>query len=223
MPTVGEDCLKRKKLRQLLYTMGRVAIIVALTLLTLTDSTESSRSIRNISASTASTKIRIVSSRVISKDKDCSMPLKYSEDFEKAAAFVLSAEKGYKKWHSKYGGETNWGITKKWYPNEDIKNMTPERAKKIYFKDYWLKTAADTYAYPHNMIILDTAILMGPTKTNQLKAEAKDWQDFLRLRREHIDSVKSPLRKGWHNRTNKLEKVVLESIRNAHPVSGSED
>ena len=34
------------------------------------------------------------------------------------------------------GGETKFGISKRWYPNEDIKNLTRERTDMILFRDY---------------------------------------------------------------------------------------
>jgi len=37
------------------------------------------------------------------------------------------------------GGETKYGISKKSYPNEDIKNLTLERAIEIYKRDYYDK------------------------------------------------------------------------------------
>lgn len=35
------------------------------------------------------------------------------------------------------GGETNWGISKRSYPNIDIKALTQAQAKAIYKKDFW--------------------------------------------------------------------------------------
>ena len=35
------------------------------------------------------------------------------------------------------GGETNWGISKRAYPHLDIKNLTREHAKQIYWTDFW--------------------------------------------------------------------------------------
>lgn len=35
------------------------------------------------------------------------------------------------------GGETNWGISKRSYPNVDIKNLTRENAKAIWERDFW--------------------------------------------------------------------------------------
>lgn len=36
------------------------------------------------------------------------------------------------------GGHTKYGISKRAYPNEDIAALTPERARQLYEKDYWL-------------------------------------------------------------------------------------
>jgi lysozyme family protein len=41
------------------------------------------------------------------------------------------------------GGETKFGISKLGYPNEDIAGMTVERAKKLYYRDYWLPLRLD--------------------------------------------------------------------------------
>jgi lysozyme family protein len=41
------------------------------------------------------------------------------------------------------GGETNYGISKRAYPNVDIKGMTIDKAKGLYYKDYWLKAGFD--------------------------------------------------------------------------------
>jgi lysozyme family protein len=38
------------------------------------------------------------------------------------------------------GGETNWGISKRSYPNVDIKDLTRDGAKAIYFTDFWQAT-----------------------------------------------------------------------------------
>ena len=58
-------------------------------------------------------------------------------NFDTAVRFVLEHEGGY-VWHpADPGGETNFGISKRAYPNEDIRNLTRERAIEIYRRDYW--------------------------------------------------------------------------------------
>ena len=58
--------------------------------------------------------------------------------FDRAIIIVLSHEGGYVDHPNDPGGETKFGISKRSYPNEDIKNLTVERAKEIYHNDYWL-------------------------------------------------------------------------------------
>lgn len=61
------------------------------------------------------------------------------ELFNKCIAVVLKNEGGYVFDKNDPGGETNFGISKRQYPNVDIKNLTIEQAKQIYYKDYWNK------------------------------------------------------------------------------------
>jgi len=57
--------------------------------------------------------------------------------FAKCIKVVLKNEGGY-CWHKDDpGGETNFGIAKRFFPNEDIKNLTKVRARELYYKHYW--------------------------------------------------------------------------------------
>jgi lysozyme family protein len=60
--------------------------------------------------------------------------------FAKIVNDVLKHEGGYVNDPDDPGGETNFGISKRSYPNEDIRSLTPERAKSIYYRDFWLKS-----------------------------------------------------------------------------------
>jgi lysozyme family protein len=53
------------------------------------------------------------------------------DNFDKALSFVLSWEGGYSNDPDDPGGETNFGISKRSYPNENIKDMTKERASEL--------------------------------------------------------------------------------------------
>ena len=57
--------------------------------------------------------------------------------FDKAVKVILQHEGGFVNNPNDPGGETKYGISKRAYPNEDIKNLTIDRATQIYFKDYW--------------------------------------------------------------------------------------
>jgi lysozyme family protein len=58
-------------------------------------------------------------------------------NFDDAFAFMLPHEGGYVFDTRDPGGETKYGITKKTYPQEDIAQLTVERAKEIYHRDFW--------------------------------------------------------------------------------------
>jgi lysozyme family protein len=57
--------------------------------------------------------------------------------FEPAVEIVLEHEGGYVNDPRDAGGETKYGITKRYYPSLDIKNLTKAKAKEIYKRDYW--------------------------------------------------------------------------------------
>ena len=63
----------------------------------------------------------------------------YSQKFEKAFQYVIQNEGGYVFDKNDPGGETKFGISKRSYPALNIKDLTLEEAKKIYYRDYWIK------------------------------------------------------------------------------------
>lgn len=64
--------------------------------------------------------------------------------FEQAIKIILKFEGGYVNDPNDLGGETNFGISKRQFPNEDIKNMTVDRAKFLYWTYYWNKMKIDS-------------------------------------------------------------------------------
>ena len=59
--------------------------------------------------------------------------------FDEIIGITLHHEGGYVHDPKDLGGETNFGIAKRFYPDVDIKNLTEDEAKEIYKKDYWVK------------------------------------------------------------------------------------
>ena len=57
--------------------------------------------------------------------------------FDDIIEVVLHHEGGYVNDPKDPGGETNFGIAKRSHPDVDIKNLTKEEAKDIYYEDYW--------------------------------------------------------------------------------------
>jgi lysozyme family protein len=62
--------------------------------------------------------------------------------FDQAFEFVFLEEGGYVNDPNDSGGETKHGISKRSHPNLDIKNLTKETVRPIYY-DYWKKVKAD--------------------------------------------------------------------------------
>jgi len=82
-------------------------------------------------------------------------------NFDKAFQLIIGAEGGYSNDPRDPGGETNHGICKRSYPNEDIKNLTVERAKMLYKRDYWDKVCGDDLPYPLDIFVFDAAVNQG--------------------------------------------------------------
>ena len=82
-------------------------------------------------------------------------------NFDKIIEKVLEHEGGYVNDPNDLGGETNYGITKRFYPDVDIKNLTREQAKDIYKRDYWDKNRVESL--PENLwhIFFDMCVNMG--------------------------------------------------------------
>lgn len=60
-----------------------------------------------------------------------------NRDFDLAVAFVLAEEGGYSNNPADPGGETNFGISRRAYPNLDIRGLSREAAIALYRRDYW--------------------------------------------------------------------------------------
>jgi lysozyme family protein len=62
----------------------------------------------------------------------------YPNLFNKCIEVILKNEGGYVNHPSDPGGETNMGITKRNYPDLNIKALTKQKAISIYYVDYWM-------------------------------------------------------------------------------------
>ena len=85
----------------------------------------------------------------------------YSKEFEHIIDDVIKEEGGYVNDKTDRGGETKYGISKRAFPNEDIKNLSIDDAKTIYFKKYWKPSKA--YLLPEQLqgIYFDMVVNFG--------------------------------------------------------------
>ena len=58
-------------------------------------------------------------------------------NFDESFSEVIRLEGGYVDNPNDRGGETKWGIARRNHPYVDIKNLTEEGAKQIYWTEFW--------------------------------------------------------------------------------------
>lgn len=98
-------------------------------------------------------------------------------NFELAIGRTLASEGGAKYTNDPddLGGETKYGISKRSFPNEDIKNLTEERAREIYKTEYWDRIRADDIQSQEIAAkVFDTAVNMGVRITSRLAQRCLD-------------------------------------------------
>lgn len=88
--------------------------------------------------------------------------------FEKYIKETLKHEGGYVDHPTDPGGETNYGISKRAYPDLDIKNLTEEDAIEIYKNDYWNKIKGDYFPDPLAFCLFDFTVNSGPTRPTKV-------------------------------------------------------
>jgi len=99
-----------------------------------------------------------------------------SNYFEKALQVVIDIEGGYNDDPDDKGGETNFGISKRQYPYINIKDLTEDKARAIYKRDYWNKLHLDKVKnYEVALELFDTGINTGVTKAVFILQEALNY------------------------------------------------
>jgi lysozyme family protein len=83
-------------------------------------------------------------------------------NFDTSFGELINHEGGYVNNPADPGGETKFGISKRAYPKEDIRNMTLERAKEIYRHDYWEQAGGEVLPEAIRFDVFDMAVNSGP-------------------------------------------------------------
>lgn len=81
--------------------------------------------------------------------------------FDDAFLRLIGHEGGYVNHPADPGGETNFGISRRTYPGEDIAGMTLERAKAIYKRDFWGPAGCDIVPEALRFDVFDMAVNAG--------------------------------------------------------------
>lgn len=147
--------------------------------------------------------------------------------FDTAFTDVVDIEKGFSEdprdpgnWT---GGKVNagtlngtmYGISAAAYPNVEIKNLTPPKAKAIYLSDYWDKCRCDTLPDPVACALFKQAVNMG------VSGAIKAFQ--ISLGAQVIDGVIGPVTIGYASRlppTEVLENFLTQCAKEYIGMSG---
>ena len=92
--------------------------------------------------------------------------------FEQIIDKVLEHEGGYVNDPYDKGGETNFGIAKRWYPDVDIKNLTKSDAINIYYNNYWKPSKADFLPNDLKATYFDMCVNMGQRQAVKILQQA---------------------------------------------------
>jgi lysozyme family protein len=83
----------------------------------------------------------------------------FMANFDIAIGPVLANEGGYVSNPNDPGGETKYGISKRQYPDLDIKNLSLDQAKEIYRRNYWQFDSIQNQTIANKL--LDMCVNMG--------------------------------------------------------------
>ena len=141
--------------------------------------------------------------------------------------YAIPNEGGYVNDPQDPGGETKFGISKRYHPNEDIKNLTRERANALLFKEIWNWNGINTLPSEIKGFVFDHGIRTSPQnaietthsalginpvgdiigKTTLSRLKNMDYNEFLHKYKELVkeqDKQRGGYGRfgtGWDNRT----------------------
>ena len=153
----------------------------------------------------------------------------HDKEYQRALQeYAIPNEGGYVDNPKDQGGETNMGISKRYHPDEDIKNLTRERANALLFKEVWNWNGINTLPPEIRGFVFDHGIRTSPQnaietthkalgidpvgdiigKTTLSRLKDMDYNEFLHKYKGLVkeqDKQRSEYNvfgKGWDNRTN---------------------
>ena len=110
-------------------------------------------------------------------------------NFQKAFELMVGLEGGYSNDPNDPGGATNYGIAKRYHPEEDIENMSLERAKEIYYEKYWIPAGCNSVSSPMDICLFDSQVnpqndprLPGGGNQEILNQNPRNWEAYMMLR-----------------------------------------
>lgn len=135
-------------------------------------------------------------------------------NFELAMDFIMrdDIEGGYVNHPNDPGGETKYGISKRTFPQEDIKNLTKERAYELYKQHFWDAYSLGKLETLLGIVAMDSYVQHSPVAVKRmLDASGNNWEKLIIARRAFytrlvsINPKLTVFARGWNNRMNKLD------------------
>jgi lysozyme family protein len=108
------------------------------------------------------------------------------------------------------GGLTKFGISQRYHPELDVKNLTLDGAMNVYLKEYWYDPGVHRLPMPLAAVALDCAIHAGPAVCHGILDSCMgDWETFNRKRLNLlVQNANKPAKRefyrGWVNRLDAL-------------------
>jgi lysozyme family protein len=121
--------------------------------------------------------------------------------WDAVVAHTLLVEGGYVNHKDDPGGETKYGITKRSYPNLNIKDLSRDEAIEIYRRDFWMRVPADL---PDGLrwMVFDAAVQHGPSRALSWLAAHPTLLDFTSKRLDFYVALSNwpSFGRGWMRR-----------------------
>ena len=102
--------------------------------------------------------------------------------FEKALKEVFKHEGGYVNDPDDPGGETKYGISKRAFPDEDIKALTKKDAAKLYYDKYWVPSKVVMLPNDLWSIYFDMAVNMGTRRAATILQKACNHKNRVKIK-----------------------------------------
>jgi hypothetical protein len=115
----------------------------------------------------------------------------FPEDFKKAVSDLIDNwEGGYVNDPHDAGGETNMGISKRSYPDVDIRHLTREDAEEIYYRDFWEYPGMDAIpAADLRAKIFNMGVLLGQRTALHLFYGCNSLDDYRQICKRHFEAI----------------------------------
>jgi len=106
--------------------------------------------------------------------------------FDEIIDHVLESEGGYVNDKDDAGGETNLGISKKAYPDLDIKNLSIDQAKQIYYEDYWVPSKAEQLPNQLREVYFDMVVNFGRRGAAKVLQQACNGKNTYKIKEDGL-------------------------------------